>query len=79
MAPDRLREAIGDAGYQLADLSLKGSVSIPVSGMNCQKCVAKVKSAATVVDGVEDGSGGSAGRPDRGSRLIRSAIANQCY
>jgi len=54
VAPDRLREAIGDAGYQLADLSLKGSVSIPVSGMNCQKCVAKVKSAATVVDGVED-------------------------
>ncbi|MEJ6683508.1 MAG: heavy metal translocating P-type ATPase [SAR86 cluster bacterium] len=54
ISTESLRAAISRAGYQMTDLWLEGHVAIPVAGMHCQKCVAKISAAVSGIDGVEE-------------------------
>ncbi len=49
-----LEAVVKNAGYELTDIQIKGALSLPVIGMSCGKCVAKVESALQDVPGISD-------------------------
>jgi Cu+-exporting ATPase len=52
LAPAAISAAVTEAGYNLTGFELDGSLTLPVQGMHCQKCVAKVEGALQPVAGV---------------------------
>ncbi|MFP6809106.1 MAG: heavy metal translocating P-type ATPase [Pseudomonadales bacterium] len=48
----RLEQVVTEAGYQLTDVEVDGVSTIPVVGMSCNKCVAKVSDALSELPGV---------------------------
>lgn len=49
----RLQEAVSETGYELVNTMIEGELTIPVFGMSCEACVAKVKTALSDIPGVE--------------------------
>jgi P-type Cu+ transporter len=52
LAPLAISAAVTEAGYRVTGLVLEGSLALPVQGMHCQKCVARVEAAVQPVAGV---------------------------
>ncbi len=50
----QLKAIISESGYELNDIQINGELSLPVIGMSCGKCVAKVDSALREVPGVAE-------------------------
>lgn len=49
---EQLNDAVSGAGYELERVLVDGSLTIPVFGMSCSKCVQKVKTGLSDVPGV---------------------------
>ena len=47
------RKAVEEAGYGVADVEEKRKVTLPITGMTCASCVARVEKALRAVPGVE--------------------------
>ena len=48
-----LRKAVEDAGYGMAAVEEKGKITLPITGMTCASCAARVEKALRSVAGVE--------------------------
>jgi P-type Cu+ transporter len=49
----QLHDVIAEAGYELVNVLVEGELTLPVLGMSCSKCVAKVEQALSATPGVD--------------------------
>ncbi len=54
ISPADYEKEVSDAGYSLRSISLSEKIVLPVIGMHCMNCVAKVEKKLSEVQGVED-------------------------
>ncbi len=54
LSSDRLFSSIREAGYEPVSTAVSGTITVPVRGMTCNHCVARVRTALEALDGVRE-------------------------